>query len=401
MMSIEGVVVVGAALGGISVAEALRAGGYADPVQLIDADPQPQFDRPPLSKQVLTGAWSPQRALLRTSEQIVALGVVIQAGRRAVGLDRSRKRVLLEDGRYLSYGALVIATGARARSLPATNGLSGVHVLRGMSDALVLRRAMQAARSVAVIGAGFIGTEVAAAARGYGLPVTLIDRMPAFLSRVCGSQFGAAVARMHRERGVDIRLGVGIERLIGASQVEAIMLSDRTRVSADLVVVGIGAEPNVEWLAGAGLPLSNGIDCDACGRAAPDIYAVGDVANWQVGTGASRRRIEQWSSAVEQARAVAACIIDPASAQRYVRPPPYVWSDQYGVKLQFAGDFDAARAQEFYVAGQKPTQFAALYFDGDRLQALATCDWPGLFVKGRRLVTSGADRQSALHALTG
>ena len=213
-----GVVVVGAALAGISVAEALRAQGYARAIQLIDADPQPQFDRPPLSKQILTGAWLPERALLRSAGQIAASGIDVHAGRRATGLDRAGKRVLLEEGRSVPYETLVIATGARARVLPTAIGMAGVHVLRGMEDALALREAMRTARSVAILGAGFIGTEVAAAARSFGLPVTLLDRVPTVLPRVCGAGFGAAVARMHQARGVVLRLGVGVDHLIGSAR---------------------------------------------------------------------------------------------------------------------------------------------------------------------------------------
>ena len=394
-----GVVVVGAALAGISVAEALRAHGHAGVIQLIDADPQPQFDRPPLSKQILTGTWLPERALLRSAEQIASSGIDIRAGRRATGLDRAGKRVLLEDGQSLRYDTLVIATGARARRLPTGIGMAGVHVLRGMEDALALRLAMQAARNVAIIGAGFIGTEVAAAARSFGLPVALLDRVPTILSRVCGAEFAAAVARMHQARGVVIRLGVGVDRLLGSARVEGVALSDGTQVAADLVVVGIGTEPDVEWLQGSDLESRGGVACDACGRAAPDVYAIGDVASWRLGASESYLRVEQWSSAIEQARSVAARIADPEFAERYVPAPSYVWSDQYGVKLQFAGRFDAAQAEEKLIETESPDRFAALYFEQGRLAALAVCNWLALFVKGRRLVAARADSQTVLAAL--
>ncbi len=171
------------------------------------------------------------------------------------------------------------------------------------------------------------------------------------------------------------------------------------RVAADLVVVGIGTEPSVEWLEGSDLELRSGVACDACGLAASDVYAIGDVASWRLGTTESSIRVEQWSSAIEQARAVAARLTDPEFAAHYVPAPSYVWSDQYGVKLQFAGRFDAAEAEEKLIETESPERFAALYVEHGCLTALAVCNWPSLFVKGRRLVAVKADSETVLAAV--
>lgn len=336
----EPTVVVGASLAGLRAAETLRREGDDGPIVVIGAEPHMPYDRPPLSKRALTDPDADVAALaaLAVPED---LGVEWVLGSPATGLDLERRRVLL-DGGDIAFSRLVIATGARPRTLPATGDLDAVHVLRSLDDSVALRRALAAAPAVAVIGAGFIGLEVASSCHQLGLDVTVIEALPVPLERAVGAAMGERIAARHRDAGVRVETGVGVAALEGTGSVEAVRLADGRVVPADVVVVGIGVAPEVDWLAGSGVDVADGVMCDsrlrvlAGGRPLPGVVAAGDVARWATAGGDGSQRAEHWTNAVEQGEAAARTLLHGDAAAPF-DPVPYFWSDQLGAKLQMVG----------------------------------------------------------------
>ncbi|MFI6159781.1 NAD(P)/FAD-dependent oxidoreductase [Micromonospora haikouensis] len=336
-----GTVIVGASLAGLRTAQHLRALGYADPVTLVGAEPHLPYDRPPLSKQVLLGEWPASRTHLVTEGQLAELRVDARLGAAATGLDRDRRLVTLADGGLVPYDFLVVATGSRPRELPAPNGGPHVHTLRTLDDARLIAARLGPGRRLVVIGAGFIGCEVACAAVARGTTVTLVSREPALLPQF-GPDVSSYLARLHRDAGVRLLLDAHV-RSVGPAGGDAasVVLADGTALDADVVVVGIGGVPNVEWLAGSGLAGPDGVPVSPHGQTAdPAVLALGDVAAWPGPAGRGRRRSEHWSHAVEQAKTVARVLVEGASFDpgTFV---PYAWSDQYGHKLQTVGEVPA------------------------------------------------------------
>ncbi|MEU9269101.1 FAD-dependent oxidoreductase [Streptomyces sp. NPDC048251] len=330
----EHVVVVGAGLGGVRTVEQLRARGHQGRITLIGAEEHPPYDRPPLSKQILTRDWEPERAVLRDRAGLDGLGVSVRLGTRAVGLHGST--VELSDGSGVTGDAVVLATGAAARRLPGQP--DGVAVLRTLDDALALRDAFGSARSLLVVGAGFIGAEAAWAARRLGLDVTVLEAVPVPCERVLGRGVGALAARLFTDAGVDLRCGSAITRFADEHTVE---LADGTTVSADVVLVGIGATPDLTWLDGAGLETGDGLACEGNGRVVgtSGVWALGDMAAWWDPARGRFHRHEHWTSAVDQVTAV---VCDLLGEERSAPVVPYVWSDQFGLKIQVLGRTDLA-----------------------------------------------------------
>ncbi|MEN8162076.1 MAG: NAD(P)/FAD-dependent oxidoreductase, partial [Myxococcota bacterium] len=299
MSGMETVAVVGASLAGLRAMQALRRAGFSGRLVAIGEEAEKPYDRPPLSKEVLSGKWDVERtALLRPEDE--DLEVDWRLGRAATGLDLAERRVLLDGGEPVPFDGLVIATGAHARRLPGVS-LAGVHVLRTLGDCLALRAELDASPRVAVIGAGFIGLEVAATCRARGLSVTVIESLEAPLQRALGAKLGAFVGEIHRDQGVDLRVGARVARFVGGERVEALELEDGSRVPADVVVVGIGAAPTAGWLEGSGLEVADGVVCDATCRTtrAPFAVAAGDVARWPNPLFGESMRIEHWTNATE------------------------------------------------------------------------------------------------------
>lgn len=336
MTSITHIVVVGASLAGLRSVEALRRLGYDGRISWIGAEPHLPYDRPPLSKDVLAGAREPGRTALRPADSYAELAVDLRLGRRATSLSVAERSVALDDGSHLRFDGLLIATGSSARSLPGTPHLAGIHRLRTLDDALVLRESLAARPRVAVVGAGFIGAEVAATCRGLGLEVAMVEPLATPLLRAVGPELGARVAALHRDHGVDLRCGVGVTGFEGGARVEALRLADGTRVPADLVVVGVGARPETTWLEGSGLRLEDGVVCDETCAAGPGIVAAGDVARWHNPVYGEAMRVEHWTNAVEQAGHAAETLLAGEGAKPYAHVP-YVWTDQYEMRLQMAG----------------------------------------------------------------
>jgi NADPH-dependent 2,4-dienoyl-CoA reductase/sulfur reductase-like enzyme len=329
------VLVVGASAAGLSTVEALRRKGHEGGITVLGAEPHAPYDRPPLSKQVLSGAWEPARCALRTREVLSTLDAEFVLGDAAVALDTATRTVRAESGRELRADAIVIATGVRPRVLPGQEGLTGVHVLRTLDDALALRKDLLGSARLVVVGEGVLGAEIAATARTLGLDVTMAGPLPAPLALQVGPLVSGLLAELHGERGVRLRLGTGVMGLAGEhGRVTGVLLGTGEVLPADTVVVAIGATPATEWLADSGLRLDNGVVCDSRCRAAEGVYAVGDVARWHHERLGRPVRLENRTNATEQASAVAGVIL---GEDRPYQPVPYFWTDQFDAKLQVHG----------------------------------------------------------------
>ena len=376
------IAVVGASLAGLSAARALREQGHAGRIVVIGDEVHAPYDRPPLSKEFLAGTASVDDIALGSPDD-EALDLEWRLGRRAVGLERSARAVLMDDGTEVRADGVVLATGARARRLPGSDGLAGVHVLRSLDDAMALRADLAAGGRVVVVGAGFIGAEVASTARHLGLDVTVVEAQPVPLAGPLGAQLGAVCAELHGDHGTRLLTGTGVAGLLGTDRVEAVELTDGTRLPADVVVVGIGAVPDTGWLAGSGVALGNGVLTDErCATNVPGVVAAGDcAAAWSVQAG-EHVRVEHWTSALEQSATAAATLLGRASPRP--APVPYFWSDQYGARVQFAGsrrEGDAPRVVEGSVADRS---FVAVYERDAVPVAVLGVDQPRVFTRWRR-----------------
>jgi 3-phenylpropionate/trans-cinnamate dioxygenase ferredoxin reductase component len=352
------IVIVGASLAGLRAAQAIRQTGHDGPVAIVGAETHRPYTRPPLSKELLAGAHEAHDCALACAD----LDVRWRLGVRACGLDPERHELMLDGGEVLAYDRLLIATGSRARRWPdATVHLEGLHTLRSVDDALALRAALAARPRLAVVGAGFIGCEVAASARKLGLDVTVIDvahqPMPAL-----GAELGARCAELHRSHGVDLRLGTGVDRFEGAGRLEAIRLDDGSRVEADLAVIALGAVPNTDWLDGSGLQLEPGVVCDATLRArgADEVFCAGDVAAWPHPMAEGDLvRIEHWTNAAEQGAAAGRNMLAAPEERAAYDAVPYFWSDQYDVKIQAVGLTARADRTEVLESAADGSRFVA------------------------------------------
>ena len=399
----EHVLVIGAGLGGVRTTEQLRAAGFQGRLSLVGSEPHVPYDRPPLSKQILAGAWEPERAVLRTMEQLDDLGVRAHLGLAAVALRAGE--IELSDGSTLHGDAVVIATGLVARTLP--DQPAHVHTLRTREDALALRAALDRhaqdrGSRLLIVGAGFIGAEVATAARDRGIAVTVLEAMPTPVTAALGSTVGALVGRLFVEAGVDLRTGVRIAGFVEAGDRVAVELADGTRVEADTAVVGIGGTPRLQWLQGTPAPtfdLTAGLRCDATGRVHgwPAVWAVGDVAIWDDPRLGDPHRDEHWTSAGDQAAIVARDILGAAPPPPTV---PYFWSDQFGLKIQLFGRVGPAdRVQVLHgdgLDGGPVRGTVAAYLDQGRTTAVVGFGAARLLARYRALVAAGAPRAELL-----
>jgi NADPH-dependent 2,4-dienoyl-CoA reductase/sulfur reductase-like enzyme len=361
------IVIVGASLAGLRAAQAIRRAEHDGDVVVVGAEEHLPYTRPPLSKELLAGAQEPEQTALPGRD----LDVDWRLGVTATGLDPARHEVTLDDGATLRYDKLLIATGARPRHWPGDPiELEGVHMLRDLEDALALRAAFAGSPRLAVVGAGFIGCEVAATARKLGLEVTVVDIAPQPMPAL-GAEAGARCADLHRAHGVEMRLGVGVDGFEGNGRVEAIRLADGTRVEADLAVVALGAIPNTDWLIESGLELQPGVVCDAtlAARDAQDVFAAGDAAAWpHPMAGDAIIRIEHWTNAAEQGAAAGRNML--GAGQPYAAVP-YFWSDQYDVKIQAVGlAARAERVQMLEASAEGDKWVAAGVRDGRMIAAI-------------------------------
>lgn len=374
---------VGASLAGLSAARSLRKQGYDGRLVVIGDEAHRPYDRPPLSKEFLAGTLGEADLGLETDGE--DLGAEWLLGTRATGLDRTDRSVRLADGRVVRADGIVIATGAAARTLPGADGLTGVHTLRTLDDARALRDELARGGRLVVIGGGFIGAEVASTAYALGLDVTVIEAAPTPLAGPLGETMGAVVSGLHADHGVRLLCGVGVKGLSGERQVDAVLLDDGRSVPADIVVVGVGARPCVEWLDGSGVVLDNGVKCGADGRSSlAGVVAVGDCANWYDPRAGVHRRVEHWTGAVERPAAAVAALLAGGAVEPGVPRPPYFWSDQYGVKIQFAGFAGGADSVTVEEGAVGDRNVLAVYRRGGEPVAVLGMNQPRLFVRWRK-----------------
>jgi 3-phenylpropionate/trans-cinnamate dioxygenase ferredoxin reductase subunit len=407
------VAVVGASLAGLRAAETLRSEGFTGRLILIGEELHLPYDRPPLSKQVLAGTWPPERAMLADRIRLDELRLEQRLGHRAVGLDAAARRITLDDGSVVEADGIVLATGAVPRRLPGTDGADGVFVLRTLDDSVNLRNrvvAVGAGCRVVVVGAGFIGSEVASTCRSLDCEVTVVELLDTPLSPVLGPEVGATCAALHGANGVVLRTGVGIaayrppppsgpEADSGrAGQVE---LSDGTRLAADIVVVGIGVTPAVGWLEDSGLTLDDGVVCDRSLFAADGIVAAGDLARWrwQHDGDDDLVRIEHWQLAAEEGVAAARSLLAGRADAEPFDPVPYFWSDQYGLRIQVLGSPRPTDEMVVVEGSLTDERFVALYGRRGRLRAALAISRPRQLMAFRAPLAEGTSFPDAVALL--
>ncbi|MFG3163229.1 NAD(P)/FAD-dependent oxidoreductase [Streptomyces sp. NPDC048232] len=383
------VTVVGASLSGLYAARELRAQGFDGRLVVVGDEPHPPYDRPPLSKEFLTGRADEEHLALSDAEETAELDADWLLGVRARGLDARGRTVLLDDGRTVSTDGVVVATGASARRLNG-GGLAGVHTLRTLDDARALRAHLtRGPCRVVVVGGGFVGAETASSCAALGHAVTVVETAAMPLVPHLGAELAAVCASLHGRAGVGLVTGASVAALRGTAAVTGVDLTDGRTLPADVVVVGIGATPNTAWLAGSPLLLNDGVLCDdGCVTVLPQVVAVGDVA--RVGG----TRAEHWTSATQQPRAAVRNLLAGRTLES-ARSVPYFWSDQYGSRLQFAGrrrDGDTVRVAEGGIADGAPGEggFLARYERDGRTTAVLAVDRPRPFRRARRELAAEA-----------
>ena len=392
---------VGASLAGLRAAEGLRRFGFDGDLTVVGAESHLPYDRPPLSKQVLTG-----KADVADVELDRADGLEVEwlLSTRATALDIQKRRVRLApvaasspvgSTDELAYDLLVIATGAAPRILPSFEPLAGALYLRTVEDALRIREALLRAQQAIVIGAGFIGLEVASSATSLGVEVTVLEALPVPLSRAIGDEMGRAVADFHRRNGVKVRTGVAVDRIVGSGVVEGARLSDGEVVPGQLVVVGVGVSPVTGWLESSGVDLGDGVLCDGSlrvtsgGHPIPGVVAAGDVARWLHPSYGTRVRVEHWTNAVEQGEAAARTLMMGDAAPSF-SPVPYFWSDQHGAKIQFVGDASEWDDSVVTYGTVEEDRFVVAYGRRGRLTAALGMRRPAKVMAMQRLIEEGA-----------
>ncbi|MEW2502964.1 MULTISPECIES: FAD-dependent oxidoreductase [unclassified Amycolatopsis] len=356
----KSVAIVGASLAGARAAQELRAQGFDGRVVLVGAEPHLPYDRPPLSKAFLAGTAERESLELLDADDTGSLE--LRLGTRAERLDAAGGRLVLSDGADLAVDGVVLATGGRARALPGTEGVACVHVLRTLDDALALRAELVPGARVVIVGAGFIGAEVASTCRSLGLDVTVLEALATPLERALGPRLAEVCSRLHDRHGTVLRCGAAVDELVTAGgRVTGVRLVGGEELPADVVVVGIGMVPATEWLAGSGLEVGNGVHVSSgLVTALPNVVAIGDVAAYTSAESGRRHRHEHWTNASEQAGVAVANLLAGATTRHYA-PSGYVWSDQYEGTLQLAGHPEPGDEVVFTEGGPDDPAFVATY----------------------------------------
>ncbi len=374
MASRPTLLIVGGGLAGAKAAEAARAGSYEGRVVLVGEEARPPYERPPLSKEILRGAKPLDSSRVREAASYAELDIELMTGTTVAALDLQGRRANLSSGDSIAFDTVILATGAAPRPLPFAGAqLSGVHYLRTVEDSASLHDAITQASRVAVIGAGWIGSEVAASARQMGAEVVLIEPEPYPLGRVLGDEVGQVFATLHADQGVTLRLGIGVTELRGSGSVEQVVLADGSVEAADVVVAGIGVAPRVDLATSAGIKVDNGVVVDDLLRSsAPGVYAAGDIASAWHPHYKRHLRVEHWANALNQGTAAGANA--SGAAQSYTRLP-YFYSDQYDLGLEYVGYADAD--DQVVIRGDTgKREFIAFYHRGGVVNAaLAVNVW--------------------------
>jgi 3-phenylpropionate/trans-cinnamate dioxygenase ferredoxin reductase component len=380
-MTIGRVAIVGGSVAGLAVAETLREKGFDGAICIVGADIRPCYDRPPLSKRIFRDETELAAISLYDPARLRELELDIKLGVAATSVDLAGRKVALASGEEVAFDELVIATGVAP--IPVQGGMT----LRDAQDALRLGEELARAKRVVVIGAGVLGCEIAALCVGQGKRTTMLDRLPGPMTDRVGPMVAARIEAMHAARGVEMLFGVSVKAIEGNSA-KRVVLEDGRALEADLVVVAVGARPATEWLRGSGIPLKNGILCDAHCRAAPGVHAAGDVANWFNPRFGRHMRIEHRMNATEQGIAVAADIL---GEREEFAPIPYFWTDQYDSKLQVHG-LIGSDAETFVLAGDlESDNFLIGYRRNGRIEGILGCNMPGPVRKSRSLIGNATE----------
>ena len=395
------ITIVGASLSGIRAAETLRAEGFKGKIKLFGDEERTPYDRPPLSKNFLDGEMPFERLSLISEEKILELEIELALGSKATNLDVESQTLEIE-GIKESFDGLIIATGARARKLPNSDKFQGVHTLRSVDDSIRIREAFKSGKSkVVIVGAGFIGCEVASTASNLGLEVTVLETQHVPLCHVLGEKVGTIISDLHTTNGVELNCGVKVQEIQGGDHVEGVLLTDGTLIEADLVIVGIGAVPNTEWLENSGLTIDDGVCCDETCLAAPNIVAAGDVARWyHVGYGKSIR-LEHWDNAAEQGKYSAQRLLHDEANNPPYAPVPWFWSDQFDRKIQLAGISSPEDEFEVVVDSPQEGRFTGIYGNEGKLRAVLGINRPRHVMQFKSLIEKGSSWKEALEFASG
>lgn len=393
------VAIVGASLAGVSAAEGLRESGFAGDITLLDAEPCLPYDKPPLSKGALRGVSRYAELSLHPHSWYEERDIALRSGTRVAALNPATATLQLDGGGELGYDGLVIATGSAARELPLPwpGEPSRLHLLRTAHDCDRLRADLVAGRHLVVIGAGFIGLEVAAVARESGLEVTVVEVAPTPLYRVFGPQVGERTRRLHERNGVTLRCGVVLQEIQQLGDHVSLLFADGSQLSADLVVAGLGTVPRTGWLAGSGIAVDNGIRCARdLSTGVPGVVAAGDIVRWHNSLFAEDMRIEHWTNAVEQGRHAARTLLGERADYC---PVPYFWTDQYDAKMRFVGR--ASAGDDVVLAEPKPGALVALYGRGGVLRGAVCVRTPRRLAEYREAIRNRVSWHEAVAELRG
>ncbi|CAB4993183.1 MAG: NAD(P)/FAD-dependent oxidoreductase [Actinobacteria bacterium] len=394
----ERIAIVGASLAGLRCAESLRREGFTGALTIVGAEEHLPYDRPPLSKEFLTAEFEAERLALRTApyEELEAELIL---GQRAQSLNLEARSITLASGKEIEFDGLVIATGAAPRSLPISDGISGVMTLRTLDDAARLKAAIEERKRICVIGAGFIGSEVAATARGLGLNVTVLEAGEQPMLRGVGPIIGETLAELHRSNGVDLRTGVEIESIEQIGEEVRVNIAGEASVECDLILLAVGAAPVTQWLEGSGLTLDDGVVCDATLLAAPGVVCAGDVARWPNPLfGGESMRVEHWTNAVEQGMHAAKRLLSDDDSAPEFSTVPFVWSEQYGIKIQAAGRFSGEDRMEVVHGSTDDARLVAIFERRGRISGVIGFSEPRRVMQYRRLIGAGTPFDEALGA---
>ena len=377
------VVIVGTGAAGYAVAEGLQSSGFTGGVTLLGEETEEPYDRPPLSKEILSGAWELPRAALIAAKRVAPMNPTIVTGVRAASVDVAGHRLELSDGRSIAYDALVVATGVTPRRLVHPD-LPNIHVLRELRHSLALRsQLMEGNKRLLVVGAGFLGLEVAATSRKFDTDVTVVEPIPGppLASRV-GTEAATKLLHTHEANGVRIHTGIGVSDIASSDgQAVTATLSDGTTVDADVVLIAVGSVPTTDWLEGSGLPVQNGLMCDQFCSAGSDVWGAGDVASWEHVGYQRRLRLEHRTNAQEQGHAVAHNIVGPP--EPFV-PIPYFWTDHYDVRIQLSGVIPEGADTAIVEGDPSEDKFVQTFSEGGRVMAVLAWKAPRLMAEYRK-----------------
>ena len=399
----QSIAVVGTSLAGLRAIETLRREGFDGRIVAIGGESHLPYDRPPLSKDLLAGISDAVDIVLR-KQGVDDLDVEWILGTRATSLDLGARELTLAGDARVAFDGLVLATGSTPRRLPDQPALPGLFTLRTLDDALALRAQLEAGPKVVVIGAGFIGAEVAATCRGRGLDVTVLEALPQPMVRGLGPELGEVVGELHRDHGVELRTGVQVEGIEGTDRVERVRLGDGTAIDADVVLVGIGVVPETAWLESSGLTIDNGVVCDETCVAAPGVVAAGDLARWPNPLfDGQMMRLEHWTNATEQGVYAARRLLagDDAADFPAFAPVPFVWSDQYDRKIQTVGVVSADSDLHVAHGSYAERQFVALFGRDGRIVGALGFNRARQVMQYRRLIAERAGWDDAMELARG